>query len=211
MPRKTRLGSRVLKAVSSPLRLEILRLLYERGPMSYTEIMNFMKLNPIRASGRFAYHLKTLLGMDLIEPNVESKKYGLTNLGKAVIEFADQLDENAYKKILLVRTSRFAIENFDGNKIAESLIREADVPIDMAQRIARETEKRLLKLDIKYLTAPLIREFVNAILIERGLEEYRHKLTRLGFPVYDVTQLIKAMGAKSADIEAVHAVAGNRV
>jgi ribonucleoside-triphosphate reductase len=37
------------------------------------------------------------------------------------------------------------------------------------------------------LTAPLIREVVNGILIERGLEEYRHKLTRLGLPVHDVS------------------------
>jgi len=201
----------VLKAVSSALRLEILRLLFERGPLSYTEIMNYMKLSPSRDAGRFAYHLKTLLRMDLIEPDVESKKYGLTNLGKAVVEFADELDESGYKKKLLVRTSRLAIENFDGNKIAESLVREAEVPIDLAQKIARETEKRLLKLDTKYLTAPLIREFVNAVLIERGLEEYRHKLTRLGFPVYDVTQLIKSMSAESADVETIFAAAGNRV
>jgi DNA-binding transcriptional ArsR family regulator len=44
MPRKVKLGSRVLKAVSSALRLDILRLLSDRGPMSYTEIMNLLKL-----------------------------------------------------------------------------------------------------------------------------------------------------------------------
>ncbi|MCX8171773.1 MAG: hypothetical protein N3E47_07445, partial [Candidatus Bathyarchaeota archaeon] len=100
---------------------------------------------------------------------------------------------------------------FDRNKIAESLIREAGVPSDLAQKISRETEERLLKLDTKYLTAPLIREFVNAILIERGLEEYRHRLTRLGLPVYDVTQLIKAMSSSSANTEAIRSAAGNRV
>ena len=124
LPRKIRLGAKVLKAVSSPLRLEILRLLNTTGNLSYTEIMNRLKLSPTRDAGRFAYHLKTLLKMDLIEPNAESKRYGLTNLGKTVVEFADELDESAFKKRLMVRTSRFSIEKFDGNKIAESLVRD---------------------------------------------------------------------------------------
>jgi ribonucleoside-triphosphate reductase len=179
--------------------------------MSYTEIMNFLKLSPSRDAGRFAYHLKTLLGMDLIEPDPTSKKYGLTELGKTIVEFTDDLDNSAFRKRLLVRTSRLSIENFDKNKIAESLVREADVPAELAQRVARDAEKRLLKLGTKYLTAPLIREFVNAILIERGLEEYRHKLTRLGFPVYDVTVLMKEMSGRSANVEDVHAAAGSRV
>ena len=201
----------MLRAVASPLRLNILRLLYNEGSSSYTEIMNLLKLSPSRDAGRFAYHLKTLLNMDLIEPDPNSKKYLITDLGKTIVEFADELDNSAYKKKLLVRTSRLAIENFDRNKIAESLVREAEVPADLAQKIAREAEKRLLRLGTKYLTAPLIREFVNAILIERGLEEYRHKLTRLGFPVYDVTLLIKETSGKSADVETVHTTAGNRV
>ena len=211
LARRRRLGARVLKAVASTLRLSILRLLYEKGPLSYTEIMNVLKLSPSRDAGRFAYHLKTLTGMDLIEPDPESRKYVLTDMGKTIVEFADELDNSALKKRLLVRTSRLAIENFDRNKIAESLVREADVPAETAQKVSREAEKRLLKLGAKYLTAPLIREFVNAILVEHGYEEYRHKLTRLGFPVYDVTLLMREMSTKGADVERVRAAAGSRV
>jgi len=208
---KRRLGAKVLKAVASVLRLNILRLLYDRGPLSYTEIMNYLKLSPSRDAGRFAYHLKTLLNMDLIAPDPSSKKYRITELGKTLVEFADDLENSAYREQMLVRTSRLAIERFDRNKIAESLIREANVPIDLAQRIAKEAERRLLKMGTKYLTAPLIREFVNAILIERGLEEYRHKMTRLGFPVYDVTLLMKEMSDRFADVEKVQMAAGKRV
>ncbi|MEM1531208.1 MAG: anaerobic ribonucleoside-triphosphate reductase [Candidatus Bathyarchaeia archaeon] len=211
MPAKRGTGVRVLKAVSSNLRLSILKLLFDKGPLSYTEIMSQLKLSPSKDAGRFAYHLKVLLNMDLIEPDAETKKYVLTDLGKSIIDFASNLEERAFKRRMLVRTSRLAIEPFDRNKIADSLVREAGVPIDLAQKIARETEERLLKLDTKYLTAPLIREFVNAILIERGLEEYRHKLTRLGLPVYDVTQLIRAMSAASDNVEAIRMAAGNRV
>lgn len=210
-PSSKRTGTRVLKAVSSSLRLNILKLLFDRGPLSYTEIMKLLKLSPTKDAGRFAYHLKVLLSMDLIEPDVESKKYVLTDIGKSLVDFASRLEERASRRRMLVRTSRLAIEPFDRNKIAESLVREAGVPSDLAQKISREAEERLLKLDTKYLTAPLIREFVNALLIERGLEEYRHKLTRLGLPVYDVTQLIKFMSSLSANVEAIRLAAGNRV
>ncbi|MEM3745676.1 MAG: helix-turn-helix domain-containing protein, partial [Candidatus Bathyarchaeia archaeon] len=205
------MSEKVLRAVSSNVRLNILRLLLDRGPLSYTEIMSSLKMSPSKDAGRFAYHLKVLLNMDLVEPDPETKKYVLTDLGKSVVDFAMRLEESTSKKRMLVRSSRLAIEYFDRNKIVDSLVREANVPLDLAQKIARETEERLLKLDTKYLTAPLIREFVNAILIERGLEEYRHKLTRLGLPVYDVTQLIKSMGASSSNVEAIIMAAGKRV
>jgi ribonucleoside-triphosphate reductase len=209
---KRRLGVKILKAISSSLRLRILDLLFEMGPLSYTEIMNILHLSPSRDAGRFAYHLKFLLKVDLIEPDVTTKKYRLTDLGRMIVDVSEDIEEHVSKRRkLLVRTSRLAMEEFDRNKIAESLVKEAGVPIDLAQKIARETEKRLLEFKTKYLTAPLIREFVNAVLIEKGLEEYRHKLTRLGLPVYDVTQLIKSVGATSQGVEAVHEAAGDAV
>jgi len=210
--RQRRLGTRVLKAVSSSIRLQVLSLLLDRGPQTYTEIMNVLKLNPSRDAGRFAYHLKFLLKADLVEPDAETKKYRLTDLGRMLVDITETIDERAFKRRkMMVRTSRLAMEEFDRNKIAESLVKEANVPQDLAQKIARETEGRLLEVKAKYLTAPLIREFVNAILIEKGLEEYRHKLTRLGMPVYDVTQLIKSAGVKSLSVEAVHHGAGDKV
>lgn len=208
---KRRLGAKILRAVASPLRLNILRMLYDRGSLSYTEIMNNLKLSPSRDAGRFAYHLKTLTSMNLIASDPNSRKYYITELGRSLVEFADDIENSIYREQMLVRTSRLAIERFDRNKIAESLVREASVPADLAQKIAREAERRLLKLGTKYLTAPLIREFVNAILIEKGLEEYRHKMTRLGFPVYDVTLIMKELSRKSADVEDVQIIAGRRV
>ncbi|MCZ2856432.1 MAG: helix-turn-helix domain-containing protein [Candidatus Bathyarchaeota archaeon] len=212
MSRRRKLGTRVLKAVSSSIRLQVLTILLERGPLSYTEIMNILRLNPGRDAGRFAYHLKSLLKADLIEPDVKTKKYRLTDLGRMLIDVAENIEERFFKRRkMMVRASRLAMEEFDRNKIAESLVKEANVPHDLAQKIARETQGRLLKVKTKYLTAPLIREFVNTILIEKGLEEYRHKLTRLGLPVYDVTQLIKTMGTQAKSVSAVHEAAANSI
>jgi len=178
--------------------MQTLNILLDKGPQSYTELMKILKLNPSRDAGRFAYHLKYLLKADLIEPNVETKEYDLTDVGRTMIGFTEEIEQRFFKrKKILVRTSRLAIEEFDRNKIVESLIQEANVPVELAQKIARETEKRLSESKTKYLTAPLIREIVNAILVEKGLEEYRHKLTRLGLPVFDVTQLIETTGGPS--------------
>jgi ribonucleoside-triphosphate reductase len=186
-------GVKVLKAVSSPFRLNILNLLFDKGALSYTELMNSLKMNPSRDAGRFAYHLKFLLKADLVEADSEAKKYYLTELGKMVIDVADRIEKKAFKpRGMLVRTSHSTLEEFDANKITNSLIREAKMPPELAQRTAKEAEKRLLKSKTKYLTAPLVREVVNAILIEKGLEDYRHKLTRLGLPVHEVTALIEA-------------------
>jgi len=184
-------GIKILKAVSSPLRLQILNLLFDKGPLTYTELMSNLKMNPSRDAGRFAYHLKFLLKADLTEALVDQKKYSLTELGKMVIEVADKIDKKAHKpKNILVRASRSAIEEFDANRIANTLIKEAKMPAEQAQKIAKEAETQLLKSKTRYLTAPLVREVVNAILIEKGLEEYRNKLTRLGIPVHDVTNLL---------------------
>ena len=211
VPHRVR-GVKILKAVSSPLRLQILNLLFDRGPLSYTELMGSLKMNPSRDAGRFAYHLKFLLKADLIEADVEAKKYCLTELGKIVIDVTERIEKKAFKpKGMLVRTSRFAPEEFDANKIADSLIKETKMPAELAQKVAKEAEKWLLKSKTKYLTAPLVREVANAILIEKGLEEYRHKLTRLGLPVYDVTTLIDTKSKTSEGSASIHETAGETV
>jgi ribonucleoside-triphosphate reductase len=211
VPQRVR-GVRILKAVSSPLRLQILNLLFDKGPLSYTEMMSSLKMNPSRDAGRFAYHLKFLLKADLIEADVEARKYFLTELGKMVIDVADRIDKKAFKpRSTLVRTSRLALEEFDANKIANSLIREAKMPAELAQKVAKEAEKQLIRSKTKYLTAPLVREVVNAILIEKGLEEYRHKLTRLGIPVHDVTNLVESKNKTLQEMVSVHELAGETV
>ncbi|MDH5734094.1 MAG: hypothetical protein OEY88_10005 [Candidatus Bathyarchaeota archaeon] len=212
MPRKRYSGLKVLKAASSTLRLQVLNLLYEKGPLTYTEMMNVLKLSPTRDAGRFAYHLKFLLKTDLIEPDTDTKKYRLTDLGKTMITFREDIEKQYFKrKKMMVRTSRFSMEEFDRNKIVDSLVKEAGVPVDQAQKVARETERHVSHFKTKYLTAPLIREIVNTILIQKGLEEYRHKLTRLGLPVHDVTQLLKTTSTMSLGVEAIHKAAGDAV
>jgi len=208
-----KVGSTVFDAASSPLRMQMLRLLTLKGPLPYTEIMFSLKLDPLRDAGKFVYHLKNLQEAGLLVFDKETKKYSLTELGGIVVNFARDIEEYVTVKRgkLFVRTSRLAIEPFDRTKITKSLTVEAGVPYELAEEIAAEAEERLIRLKTAYLTAPLIREFVNAILVERKLEDYRHKLTRLGMPVYDVTQSLKTAREQMLDADSVKRVAGASV
>jgi len=195
------------------VRLHVLKLLVSKGPLPYTEIMYEAKLDPVRDAGKFVYHLKTLRKVGLVSIEKGTKKYSVTELGKIVVEFSRDLEEYIAVKRgrLFVRTSRMTIEEFDRTRIARSLVNEARMPQTLADEVAAEAEERLLKFGIIYLSAPLIRELVNIILIERKLEEYRHKLTRLGLPVNDVTLLLRDAGQKQLDANWVQKSAGERV
>jgi len=208
-----KLGAGIFDAASAPLRMQILRLLSTKGALPYTEIMSSLKLDPVRDAGKFVYHLRSLTDAGLINSDRRSKKYETTELGEMVVHFARDLEEYVSVKRgkLFVRTSRLAIEDFHRSKIAKSLVVEAGVPQELADEIAAEAEDRLIKLRTSYLTAALIREFVNAILIEKKLEEYRHKLTRVGMPVYDVTQLLRFTGELGLATDYVQKSAGASV
>ena len=171
------------------------------------------KLDPVRDAGKFVYHLKTLRKAGLVAIEKGTKKYSITDLGKILVEFSRDLEEWIAVKRgrLFVRTSKMTIEEFDRTRIASSLVTEAGMPQSLADEIASEAEERLLRFGTTYLTAPLVRELVNTILVERKLEEYRHKLTRLGLPVNDVTVLLREAGQKHLDSAWVQSSAGAAV
>ena len=208
-----RIGAGIFDAGSAPLRMQMLRLLSTKGALPYTEIMSSLKLDPVRDAGKFVYHLRSLADAGLITLDKRTKKYETTELGEMLVRFARDLEEYVTVKRgkLFVRTSRLAIEDFHRNKIAKSLVVEAGIPQELADEIAAEAEDRLIKLRTSYLTSALIREFVNSILIEKRLLEYRHKLTRLGMPVYDVTQLLRETGERGLAADYVQKAAGASV
>jgi DNA-binding PadR family transcriptional regulator len=183
--------SEIFKALGFPVRVEILKIL-EKNPFRYSELMKTVKLDRFNDAGKFAYHLSKLMENGLVEYRPENKIYAITPLGKDVLNLAMTLFESlrSRENILLVRRTDSSIELFDRKRIEECLIKEAGMEQDTAEAIALEIEERLYSLGIKYLTAPLIREYVNAILLEKKMENYRHRLTRLGIPVHDVSELI---------------------
>ena len=102
--------------------------------------------------------------------------------------------------MLFVRTSGETMKGWDRAKIVEALIRETFIDRDTAEQISCEVEDVIMRGNIKVVTAPLIRELVDAKLIERGLETARKMHTRLGVPLYDVEQLIMYRNKENANV-----------
>jgi len=101
---------------------------------------------------------------------------------------------------LFVRTSEETISDWDRSKITDALIRETLIDHDTAIEVSKEVERMIRKSGIKVVTAPLIRELVNARLIEKGLESSRKMHTRLGMPIYDVDNLILHPNKENANV-----------
>jgi anaerobic ribonucleoside-triphosphate reductase len=101
---------------------------------------------------------------------------------------------------LFVRTSGEEVARWNRRRIVEALIREAGIDEETAEAISREVEKQIVSSGISLLTTALIRELVDAKLIERGLEQARRLHARLGFPLYDVRQLIFHQNKENANV-----------
>lgn len=101
---------------------------------------------------------------------------------------------------LFVRTSGEDIIGWDRSRIAAALVRETGMDEEMAEIIAQEVEEQIKQMDLRSLTAPLIRELVDVKLLEHGLEEARRRHTRLGTPLYDVKQIIFAPNKENANV-----------
>src|SRR5579872_2917542 len=209
-PRRVRT---IYSVIASPNRLDILRILNTKGPLSYSELKTLAGFKSKKESGKFAYHLRKLVKQTLIALNRAERKYIVTSLGRLVLNLTKQIEEQSMLESgkLYVRSSRQAMEEFNADRILQSLVREAQMPVELAQKIASETESRVYKFQTTYLTAPLIREIVNSILVEHGYEEYRHKLTRLGLPVADVSELITRTGDSSDSIDSVYSTTSAKV
>jgi ribonucleoside-triphosphate reductase len=187
----------IFSVMASPNRIDILRILNTKGPLTYSELKALAGFKSKKESGKFAYHLRKLLRQLLVALNKAERRYTITNLGKLVLSLARQIEERSIIESgkMYVRTSRHTIEEFNSHKIIQSLVREANLPLEQAHKITEEVENKIYKFQTAYLTSSLIRETVNSVLIEHGHEEYRNKLARIGLPSTDIVEMLSGDGA----------------
>ena len=180
-----------LTNLSSRPRIEILKRLQDQiEPVEYRELQKAIhKFSNEKKN--LSYHINVLKDAHYIFQ--DQKGYLITPLGYSIIKQLQIFEEGLLDSSKIkVRTSKYTLEPFDESIIEKKIIEESNLNLRDAKKVANEAKKRLRKANITYLTAPLIREFVNAILIEYHLEDTRHKLTRLGLPPYDIKQLINS-------------------
>ena len=117
--------------------------------------------------------------------------------------------------ITKVRESSGHIGNFDKQKIVNSLLKESKLiekfsetkklSTKQANIIANDVEKIIEEHDVKYLSAPLIREIACASMIKRtndknNMEEFRRMYTRVGLPIYDLFNIITNPEIENANL-----------
>ena len=203
----------IFSVMASPNRIDILRILNSKGPLTYSELKSLAGFKSKKESGKFAYHLRKLLRQSLVALNKSERRYTITNLGKLVLSLARQIEERSIIESgkMYVRTSHDSIEEFNSHKIIQSLVREGSLPLELSQKITEEVENRIYKFQTTYLTGSLIREMVNNVLLEHGHEEYRNKLARLGMPVFDIQDMFTNVENLQNGVEDVLFTSGKNI
>ncbi|MDO9516994.1 MAG: anaerobic ribonucleoside-triphosphate reductase [Methanosarcinaceae archaeon] len=119
------------------------------------------------------------------------------------------LDGQSISTMPKVRTTDGHMVDWDKNVVVEQLVKETvlseqfynkpAITREYAREIAKETEKRIRGMDLKFLSGPLVREIVNIVLLERGHVEWRNISTRVGTPVYDAYRIDIGTGFEAKD------------
>ena len=107
--------------------------------------------------------------------------------------------ERSGARPLFIRTSDERFDGWDRERIVTALTRETGMAEGLARVIALEVEGQITRANVETLTASLVRELVDAKLIEHGLEEYRRKHMRLGVPLFDAERIICAPNQGEAE------------
>src|SRR5256886_8753599 len=84
----------IFSVMASPNRIDILRILNSKGPLTYSELKSLAGFKSKKESGKFAYHLRKLLRQSLVALNKAERRYTITNLGKLVLSLARQIEED---------------------------------------------------------------------------------------------------------------------
>lgn len=111
-----------------------------------------------------------------------------------------KIKDDATDLALFVRTSDEDIKGWKRSKIVDALVRETNIDREMAELIGEEVEEQIKRLNLRTVTAPLVRELVDVKLLEHGLEEARRRHTRLGLPIFDVKEIILNQNKENANV-----------
>ncbi|MDZ4165837.1 MAG: anaerobic ribonucleoside-triphosphate reductase [Smithellaceae bacterium] len=101
---------------------------------------------------------------------------------------------------LFVRTSGDESARWNRQRIVDALLRETGIDYITAETISKEVEKQIITSGITRLTTTLIRELVDARLVEKGMEQARRMHATLGFPMFDVRQLLLHENKENANV-----------
>src|SRR5437870_12929943 len=113
----------IFSVMASPNRIDILRILNSKGPLTYSELKSLAGFKSKKESGKFAYHLRKLLRQSLVALNKAERRYTITNLGKLVLSLARQIEERSIieSRNMHATTTKPSTEEPNSNQITQPL------------------------------------------------------------------------------------------
>ena len=113
---------------------------------------------------------------------------------------------------LLVATETEAeLTPWSRDKISHALVKEANIPLTVADRVAHNVEKKIVASGLKQVVTGFIRELVDSELLELGYGKKIKEQTSLGIPTYDLQELIFSKSLENSNIASHNPEAVNLV
>ena len=106
------------------------------------------------------------------------------------------------------------MRSWNRQRIVDALLRETTLVTELfgihsitkaeATQVAAEVENRIQQLQLPFVSAPLIREIQNQVILEKAKDNprfavYRNALTRVGVPMWDFSMIIGGNGYEAQE------------
>lgn len=92
---------------------------------------------------------------------------------------------------IFVHTTDAELNPWDRTRIVTVLVNETGIDYQLADKISEEIQTIIFSSNLKVVTSELVRELVNAKLVEHRFEQARERNRRLGLSLYDVGNLLR--------------------
>ena len=104
--------------------------------------------------------------------------------------------------LLVFPSSRDEIMTWERTHIAQALVKEAGIPQDVAEEIAKAVEQKVFQSGMEQISTSLIRELADNELFKRHYKTKLAKQVIIGMPTYDLEQLVYNKSNENSNIAA---------
>jgi len=113
--------------------------------------------------------------------------------------------------LLVAAETEAELTPWNRDKIGQALVKEANIPLKVANRVAHNVEKKIVASGVKQIATSFIRELVDSELLGLGYEKKIKEQTSLGIPTYDLQELIFSKSLENSNIASHNPEAVNLV
>jgi len=185
----------ILKVLANKIRLEILRALYHKGQLSFTNLESALGLNE-SDRGKFAYHLNLLKEHGLVEYDNVRAVYSLSKLGKMLFSHIRIIEEEVLKKrkgklIFLYSAKEDSLEKLTKETLCYYLTKNVGLPKSLANKIYIYIREILEKLaEDEVISDDLLEDITYFYLLDQNYIDIYLDNLKIGYPLKSFTEKV---------------------